>query len=206
MSGEMSLLVTGLLLGLSAGISPGPLFALVISGTLMGGIKEGLKIATAPLFTDIPVLLLGLFVVSEFSKAGFLIGIMSILGSLVLGYFTYGSISFREVEVKSDKPVSFGKALLVNSLNPHMYVAVFTIHSPLMLKAFQTSKVAPYLYFIGFLATLVGSKMALALMAHKSKNFMKSKYYVYTIRALGIMLLVLAISFFSNGLKYLKII
>lgn len=48
-------LISGIIFGLSAGISPGPLLALVISETLKFGRKEGIKVAIAPLITDIPI-------------------------------------------------------------------------------------------------------------------------------------------------------
>ena len=40
-------------LGLTAGISPGPLLTIVISETLKHGRKEGFKVAVSPLFTDV---------------------------------------------------------------------------------------------------------------------------------------------------------
>ena len=54
----MGLLITGIILGLMAGISPGPLLALVISETLKHGKKEGIKIALTPFITDLPAILL----------------------------------------------------------------------------------------------------------------------------------------------------
>ena len=54
----MALVSAGLVYGLSAGFSPGPLMALVISQTLKHGIREGAKVAVAPLITDLPIILL----------------------------------------------------------------------------------------------------------------------------------------------------
>ncbi|MBT4876955.1 MAG: LysE family translocator, partial [Desulfobacula sp.] len=42
-------LTIGMVLGLSAGLAPGPLLTLVISETLLHDIRAGIKVAMAPL-------------------------------------------------------------------------------------------------------------------------------------------------------------
>ena len=67
-----ALLGQGILLGVSAGVSPGPLFALVIAETLHHGTKAGLRVALVPLVTDMPIVprdSLCLVAVSEFCPA-----------------------------------------------------------------------------------------------------------------------------------------
>jgi len=56
-------LFTGLMLGLTAGVAPGPLLTLVVSQTLRYGVREGIKIAIAPIFTDLPIILAALWMV-----------------------------------------------------------------------------------------------------------------------------------------------
>jgi threonine/homoserine/homoserine lactone efflux protein len=47
---------TGIVLGLSAGLSPGPLMTLVVAESLKGGASAGIRIALAPLVTDAPII------------------------------------------------------------------------------------------------------------------------------------------------------
>jgi hypothetical protein len=47
-------LTIGIILGLSAGFAPGPLLTLVISETLQHNINSGVKVALAPIITDLP--------------------------------------------------------------------------------------------------------------------------------------------------------
>lgn len=54
-------LTIGAALGLSAGLAPGPLLTLVISETLQHGVKSGVKVALAPVITDLPITLLTFF-------------------------------------------------------------------------------------------------------------------------------------------------
>ncbi len=50
------LILTGTVLGITAGISPGPLLMLVISQTIRFGHREGIKVSLTPLITDAPPL------------------------------------------------------------------------------------------------------------------------------------------------------
>jgi threonine/homoserine/homoserine lactone efflux protein len=56
----------GTLLGLAAGFSPGPLTVLVIGETLRHGLRSSLQVATAPILTDIPIILLIVYAVMLF--------------------------------------------------------------------------------------------------------------------------------------------
>ena len=51
----MSDTLFGVVFGLAAGLMPGPLLALVIQQTLRHGPGEGIKVAAAPLLTDLPI-------------------------------------------------------------------------------------------------------------------------------------------------------
>ncbi|MDH3383440.1 MAG: LysE family translocator, partial [Deltaproteobacteria bacterium] len=57
----------GIVLGLSAGFSPGPLLAMVLSQTIRHGAREGIKIAAAPLLTDLPIILVSTFLLAKLS-------------------------------------------------------------------------------------------------------------------------------------------
>lgn len=53
----LAALASGVLLGFSAGLSPGPMLALVLAQTLNHGPREGCKVALTPLVTDPPIIL-----------------------------------------------------------------------------------------------------------------------------------------------------
>jgi threonine/homoserine/homoserine lactone efflux protein len=81
----MEFLIQGLLLGLGVGLAPGPLLALVISASLRGGTSHGLRVALSPLITDLPIIVISLFVLRQVNDSA--IGFLSIVGALVLTYF-----------------------------------------------------------------------------------------------------------------------
>lgn len=70
----------GTVLGLSAGFAPGPLLTLVISETLQHGIKSGIKVALAPIITDLPIVLITLYVLSKLTHFHGILGGISIIG------------------------------------------------------------------------------------------------------------------------------
>ena len=82
----LSFALAGAILGLTAGLSPGPLLTLVVLQTLRHGPREGVLVSAAPLLTDIPIVLAVLLALREFGPSGFFLGILSFGGGCyVLG-------------------------------------------------------------------------------------------------------------------------
>ena len=79
-------LFLGIFFGLISGLSPGPLLTMVIVETLRHSKKEGIKIAIAPLITDIPIVGLTLFVLSKLLYFDHVMGYISFSGAIFLGY------------------------------------------------------------------------------------------------------------------------
>jgi threonine/homoserine/homoserine lactone efflux protein len=204
--GVVAFLGAGMVLGLQAGFSPGPLLALVISQTLKHGPKEGAKVALAPIITDFPILLLSTYLLIRLSDYKMILGIVSILGALFLVYLAYGSIKTRGVEVNIDQgaPYSLTKGAIANALNPSPYVFWITIGAPTIIKGLAESYITPFLFVGSFLGCLVGSECVLAVIAGKSKHFLIGRAYLYIMRALGIALLAYAFLLFKDGLHLLK--
>ena len=202
----IAFLSAGVVLGLYAGFSPGPLIALVISQTIKHGPKEGVKVAFAPLLTDFPILLISTFLLIRLSNYGMILGVVSVLGALFLIYLAYTSFRTRGVEVNMDEevPHSFIKGAMMNALSPNPYVFWITIGAPMIIKGFAESYVAPLLFVGCFLGCLVGSKCFVAIIAGKSKHFLTGRAYLYIMRTLGVVLLAFAFILFRDGLRLLR--
>ncbi|MGD9206979.1 MAG: LysE family transporter [Syntrophobacterales bacterium] len=208
MAPQITFLFSGVVFGLSAGLSPGPLLTLVISETLKHDIKEGMKVALAPLLTDLPIVLITLFVLSRLSNMLPVLGVVSLLGCAFLIYLGYESISFRgvDMDIEQAKPQSIRKGVIANFLNPNPYMFWFIIGAPLVLKALKISLFSASLFILGFYVCLVGSKVLVAILVGKSRFFLKSRNYVYTIKFLGVILLVFAVLFLKDSLKLFGIL
>ncbi len=192
-------------LGLSAGISPGPLLTLVVSETLKHNRKEGIKIAISPLFTDILIVMASIFVFTGLSQFSSMLGFISILGGLFIAFLGWETFSTKSLVI--DQPElpanSLKKGILANILNPHPYVFWITVGAPLALKAYQTDIFAVGSYFLSFYICLTGSKILIAHFVSKSKAFISNNVYRWIMQLLGICLFIFSGFFFYEGAKYL---
>lgn len=196
-------LISGIIFGLAAGTSPGPLLALVFSETLKYGKKEGIKIAVSPLITDLPIVLFVLFTLSNLVKYEFIIGTISLFGACYLIYLGIDNlrVKINEFEVKLAKKDALKRGVIANFLSPHPYLFWLSIGGPMIFKSLDIHTSATVLFTLGFYSLLIGSKIGIALIVEKSKSSIKSKHYVYIVRALGIALILFALIFVKDGLK-----
>ena len=200
---ELPYIISGIVFGLSGGLTPGPLLTLVISETLRHNTKEGIKVAIVPLITDLPIVVTSIYLFTYFSNLQLLIGIIALGGALFLLYLGYESITYKgiELDIEHLKPQSIKKGILANVLNPNPYLFWITIGAPTIVKAFNISTLSVVLFVFFMYFCLVGSKVVVALLIGKSRRFLNSKNYIYLIRGLGIVLLVFAIIFFHDSFK-----
>lgn len=200
-----SLLISGIVLGLSAGLSPGPMLTLVISQTLRHGVREGAKVALAPLLTDTPIVIASLMFLSVFSDMAPALGVISLFGGVYLFSLGLSSLRFKVVGLEEDvDPKSLKKGLMVNFLNPSPYLFWVSIGGPLVLKASSTSLVSAAAFVLPFYMLLVGSKIVVAIISGKSRNLLKSRHFRTVIRTLGLVLIGFGVLFLRDGVRYLS--
>lgn len=199
-------LISGTVLGLSAGFAPGPLLTLVILETLRHDSRAGIKVAFAPIITDLPIIILTLFVLSKLSSFHNILGIISIVGGFFILSISYECLRSKRIEfsITEAKPESLKKGILANVLSPHPYLFWFSVGAPTIIKAMNIS--SALIFVLSFYVSLVGSKIFIAVFIGKSKSFLSNKAYIYIMRFLGSALIVLAFTLFFDGLKLLGII
>lgn len=195
----------GAVLGLSAGLAPGPLLTLVISETLQHDIRAGIKVAVAPFITDLPIILVTVLVLSKISNSHIMLALVSFCGSIFI--MKMGIKNIRRggvtVVVGESRHQSFSRGIWANFLSPHPYLFWLSVGMPLMVKAMQVNLLTMAIFLISFYLMLVGSKVFLAVLVGKSKSFLGGKFYINTMRFLGVVLCVLAIALFYDGVKLL---
>lgn len=202
-------LTMGLFLGMSAGFAPGPLTTLVISETLVHDIRAGVKVAMAPLVTDLPIILLSVFILSRLSEFQSVLGVISFIGGAVIISMGYKGLMIKssDLSVAPEKSHSLSKGVMANFLSPHPYLFWLTVGAPTISKA-ENEKgiISAFLFFIGFYVMLVGAKVFLAVMSGRFKAFLKGAFYIYTMRFLGFLLCVLGLVLFRDGFRLLGLI
>ena len=195
-------------MGLTAGLSPGPLLMLLISETVKQNRKAGILIACVPLITDLPIVLISLLILQLISDYHFILGIISLLGAIYLGYLAYENVRLKNIAPDIDelKPKSLKKGIITNFLNPNPYLFWITIGAPTVLKGYRTSILLSLCFVVGFYLFLVGSKIIITLLVDRSKALLKSSIYVILVRLLGLILLGFSILFIKEGLIHLQLL
>jgi len=205
---EINFLIFGMITGLVAGISPGPLITLVVSETLKKGKKEGIEVAVSPLISELPIILFVLAVLSNVAERSIVMGVISLLGACFLTYLGLSNLlnNFKETRNYLGKDNALLKGVITNLLNLNTYMFWLTIGGPKILESVQVHLSVTILFISGFYLMLVGSNAAVAIVVDKSRTFIRSEYYVYIIRVLGVSLIVFALIFVRNGLEFVGIL
>ena len=195
-------LLSGLLLGAGAGITPGPLNALIILESLKNGRSAGIKIALAPLITDIPIIILSLLLVVELSKVSFMLALVTISGGLYICTLGVKDLFFKEIPllVHDKKNNALRKGIIANLLTPHPYVFWITIGAPTVIESSQYSIFAAASFIFFFYLLLVGFKISLALFTGKMKYFIQRSNYLLIINILGTILIVFGLYLIYDGI------
>ncbi len=195
----------GLILGLTAGLSPGPLLTLVVSETFQHGFPAGARIALAPIITDAPIVLVTLLVATQLSNVDHVLGVISLIGGCYVLYIAYESSRQKEREDRQWQPGhrSLAKGVLANALSPHPYLFWLTIGAPTVAKSINAGIVAPVLFIGCFYLSLVGSKILLAVLVGKSRYLLSGTPYTYTMKFLALTLGIFGIALFIDGLMLL---
>ena len=168
------LVIQGASLGLSACLSPGPLFMYLISQSMLGGWKRGSLVAVAPLISDIPLVLIILLALNRI-PASFL-RMISVLGGLYVIYMAWRLFhAWRWPQViQQDVPVNVPKnmlrAVLVNYSSPGPYMFWTLVNGPLLLSALRISILHGIGFLISFYGIFIGGMLLLAGICSQARR------------------------------------
>jgi threonine/homoserine/homoserine lactone efflux protein len=198
-------LLQGIVLGFASGISPGPMLGLVISQTLRHGWRAGNLVALAPLFSDIPIILVLVVVLGHLPLVA--IYWLALVGGAFVMYLgietirTVGSAMHFKARGTSRKVLL--SAVATNLLNPHPYLFWATAGSALLLQSFASGGFATSLAFlISFYTFLVGAKLAIAFLVSRSQKWLTGRAYRYLLTGSGILLIGLGLVLIWEGVQH----
>ena len=196
----MALAAAGVALGLFEGIRPGPLLTMVIRETLTGGWSAGARAASAPIFTDGPLIIVSIFLSGWVAEQPSILFLISLLGA---GFLVWFGIDCFRIEAPDPDTAqeavtgSFRRGVITNLLNPNVYVFWFLIGGPLMASAADEEPLAPVAYALSFLVTIIIVKMAIALIFDRTRGSMSPRAYKIALGICG-----LGMIGFSAGFLY----
>jgi threonine/homoserine/homoserine lactone efflux protein len=202
------IIISGIVLGASAGFAPGPLMTLVLLQTLQHGTKEGCKTALVPLLTDLPVILLSLFLITRVAGLNTFLGIISLAGG---GFVLYlARQSFRAPKLATEgavtEPRSLRKGFLINILSPNPWIFWFTVGAATFSKALALGWQAAVVFLLIFYVMLCGIKSSIALVAGTSRAFLTGRAYRIILGGLGVALVVFAGFLFRDAARFFSLI
>ncbi|GFK94012.1 hypothetical protein NNJEOMEG_01850 [Fundidesulfovibrio magnetotacticus] len=201
----LAFLAAGAALGLAAGLTPGPLQALICLQTITHGPREGAKVGMAPLFSDLPVMLACILALDALSGQPWVMGVMSLAGALVVLRFGLGALRSGPASLDVDPGTarSWRKGVATNILNPKMILFWATVGAPTTLSAWQASGAACAAFLGAFYALLLGANLAVAWLSGRFARFLSGPGYVWTMRVLGALLVLVAARLAWDGLARL---
>lgn len=198
-----SYLLIAMILGLSSGFAPGPLLTLVITETLQHGRAAGIKVSVAPLITDTPIVIIVLLLFSQISHFEPLVGAIAIVGGGFVFYLGLISIRIRPVNLSTGvvRERSLLKGVITNFLNPAPYLFWVGVGAPMLIRGYQESPSYAVVFVITFYGLMVGSKILLAAITAKSRDFLSGSLYLIIMRILGLAMCLLAVGLIYDGLR-----
>ena len=180
----LGLTIAGITLGIVEGLKPGPLLTTVIKETLTNGFRGGIRAASAPFFTDGPLILFSIFI--------------AVLGAIFL---TRMGMECFNPEIPDIDPTdvdltqSLKKGIITNLLNPNAYIFWLLIGGPLMATVADSEPIAPFAYAISFLVSIVLVKITIAYFFSKAQVNLSSDRYLLTLKICGLAMFIFAGSF-----------
>ena len=155
----ISYLIFGISYAFAAAVQPGPLQTYIISQTLKRGWRSTLPAAFAPVISDIPILILILYLLRTMPD-NFIV-ILRIGGGLFLLYLGFRAFKswkvFNTDETISDEASqqTLINAVFVNLLNPAPYLGWSLIMGPLFLEGWRISSINGITLILGFYLTMI---------------------------------------------------
>jgi threonine/homoserine/homoserine lactone efflux protein len=194
----LGLAIAGIMLGVVEGIKPGPLLTTVIKETLTNGFKGGIRAASAPFFTDGPLILFSIFMAGWIANQPLVFCGIAILGAIFLTRMGMECFNPEIPDIDStdvDLNQSFKKGILTNLLNPNAYIFWLLIGGPLMATVADSEPIAPFAYAISFLISIVLVKITIAYFFSKAQVNLSSDRYLLTLKICGLAMFIFAGSF-----------
>lgn len=188
----MEALLVGLSLGFWAGVNPGPLTLLVLRQSLLYGAGAGFMVALAPLITDSVAIGLAWLLASQLPPALDLA--LQAIGGLFLIYLAIQGLRkpFSLNPGKAGAAQSFRQGIIINMLNPNMYIFWIGVGIP-MLRQFGSNSVW---FLLGFYPAIVLSKAMLGFLISRLRHL---PWMPQVARFSNVLLLILGVYMLFKG-------
>ena len=170
----LAYLISGVTYGFAAAVSPGPLSMYLMSQAVSRGWRKALPVAFSPLITDGPVAILVLALLSQVPTS--LVSYLRVLGGALILYLAYEAwkswrgFNTEDSVAAATAPNSLLKAVLINWLNPNLYIGWSVILGPIVLSGWHKAPANGIAVVVGFYATIVVVMTGMVLLFSAAKT------------------------------------
>jgi threonine/homoserine/homoserine lactone efflux protein len=166
-------LIFGITYSFTAVVQPGPFQAFLFSQSITNGWRKTFPLVFAPLISDLPVIILVLFVLTNMPHE--VLWILQSVGGLFLLYLSFNAYKawhvFHQNEVQEISPQrNVLKAAMVNILNPNPYLAWSLILGPLLIKGWNESPANGIILLLAFYSFMVIFSIAMIVLFSAARS------------------------------------
>jgi threonine/homoserine/homoserine lactone efflux protein len=199
----LTYLLQGAALGFTAAISPGPFQTYLITETLSGGWRRGLPVTFAPLLTDLPIILLSLFLLNRLPE--YFLRFISLAGGIFVLYLAYRIWSkwrkgteLNEADTENPKG-SLRRGAIANLLTPGPYLFWALVNGPILLSALRQSIAAGAAFLIGFYGVMVLSLIGIVVIFHQARRLGPRVVHILLLISI-VVLIIFGLILFRQGI------
>ena len=160
-------LVQGIAYGFAAAVQPGPFLTYLISLTLRSGWRRALPAVFAPLISDVPIIILVLFVLSH--VPAWWVQVLRIAGGGFLLYLALNALKAwrgHDPQAMQSPAVRTNllRAALVNLLNPNPYIYWSLVLGPLLITGWREAPANGVVFLLVFYLTMISGMAGIMLL------------------------------------------
>ena len=160
-------LVQGIAYGFAAAVQPGPFLTYLISLTLRSGWRRALPAVFAPLISDVPIIILVLFVLSH--VPAWWVQVLRIAGGGFLLYLALNALkAWRDHDPQAMQSpavrTNLLRAALVNLLNPNPYIYWSLVLGPLLITGWREAPANGVVFLLVFYLTMISGMAGIMLL------------------------------------------
>jgi threonine/homoserine/homoserine lactone efflux protein len=157
------LVVSGITLGLTASLLPGPLQTYLIQLTLALGWRRSIVAVLSPLIADIPVIILMVFILSQFPAE--ITRLLQTAGGVFVLWLAWNTwrqlragviLGAGEARLDLSQRQVLARMIGVNLLSPGPYIFWSTVNGPLLIQGMRQSVWHGIAFLLAFYGTFIG--------------------------------------------------
>jgi threonine/homoserine/homoserine lactone efflux protein len=154
----ISYFIFGLSYSFACVVQPGPFQAYLFSQSVTNGWRKTIPLVFAPLLSDLPVIILVLFVLTSVPHE--VLAVLQCTGGIFLLYLAFKAYRTirSQAENKGTDATGYGnlfKAVLVNLFNPNPYLGWSLVMGPMMIKGWSESPKNGIALITGFYSSMI---------------------------------------------------